>query len=208
MSITPHLIRNIQRKEPAAETFWSGTEASLRTKPLLLRSANAAQGQAAANDTKAAPAAATAPAVPAGIAPASNINLHWKGPGEGHVGEVVTLELRMDSAESLRAAPFQLAYEPSKFDVLSVKEGDFFSKSGKATFGHVVDQASGRVSVAATSGDGAGVKGEGRLLSIELRLRAADPDAQIVVLGMTPVGSTQAITQPVLPVIHKLTIAP
>jgi general secretion pathway protein D len=210
MSITPHLIRNIRRKEPAAETFWSGTEATLRTKPLQLRSLDAAGLQNAANDTKATPvaAAASVPAAQAGAAIANRMNLRWKGPGQGRVGEVVTLDLSLDSPDALRAAPFQLAFEPAKFEVVSVKEGEFFSKGGKATFGHVVDKASGRVSVAATSGDATGVSGEGRLLSIELRLRAADPEAEIIVLGMTPVGSTQAITRQVLPAIHKIVIAP
>ena len=211
MSITPRLIRNIQRRDPAAESFWSGTEASLRTKPLLLRSIEPAKPRPLVSETKAPTgtvAAAPATQEKESAALPNTVKLQWKGPSEGRVGDVVTLELSLESAELLRAAPFQLAFEPSKFEVISVKEGDFFGKSGKGTFGHVVDKASGRISVAATSGDEVGAKGEGRLLSVELKLRAATPEAEVMVLGMTPVGVSRAITRPESPVVHKIGIEP
>jgi general secretion pathway protein D len=205
MSITPRLIRNIQRKAPAAETFWSGTEASLRTKPLQLRSIDDAAPQAAAGTAKPAPALA---ASTASATAASGIKLLWRGPSAGRVGEVVNLDLSLDSPEALRAAPIQLAFDPLQFEVVSVTEGNFFSKGGKSAFAQVVDKASGRISIGASSSEAVGAGGEGRLLSISLKPLVANPEAEISVVALTPVGSSQAVARPALPIIHKMAIAP
>ncbi len=223
MSITPHLIRNIQRKDPSAESFWSGTEASLRTKPLQLRSlettaapvAPAKPATAAAKPPVAAPAPQIAAATQAAVAPAAipaapapgDMLLRWKGPTEAHVGEVITLELELESADALRAAPLQLGFNPANMEIVSVKEGSFFARNGKSTFGHVVDKASGRISVAATTNEAGGAKGEGVLLKIELRPLAVDAASEISVLGMTPVGSTRAVGKPAQPAPHVIAVS-
>jgi len=209
MSITPHLIRNIQRKEPSAETFWSGTEANLRTRPLQLRSADAPSPSLNNSQANVPPNASTGPSArsPAASAP-SNIKLLWVGPSVARVGEIVTLELNLESADALRAAPLQLAFNPAQFEVISVREGSFFSKNGKSTFGQVIDKVSGRISVAATTVEPGGLKGGGRLLTIELRPLMTEAEAEIRVLGFTPVGGSQALDQPALPMPHKIAIVP
>lgn len=212
LSITPHLIRNIQRKEPTAESFWSGTEASLRTKPLQLRSLDAATpGNAAGKPTspaaeqnaKPAPASQTPANQPA---TAGGTKVSWQGPDKAKVGETVTLELRLDSPDALRAAPVQFAYKPTEFEVVSVKEGDYFSKAGKANFSQLVDKPSGRVSIGLASGEAAGAKGEGRLFSVELRPLQPNPEAEISLIAMTPVGGQQAVARPDLPLTHKINV--
>jgi len=215
LSITPHLIRNIQRKEPTAESFWSGTEASLRTKPLQLRSLEATTpgntpgkpaSTAAEQNAKPAPAAQTTPANQPVAAGSSKVS--WQGPEKAKVGETVTLELRLDSPEALRAAPVQFAYKPTEFEVVSVKEGDYFSKAGKANFSQLVDKPSGRVSIGLASGEAAGAKGEGRLFSVELRPLQPNPEAEISLIAMTPVGGQQAVARPNLPLTHKINVVP
>lgn len=216
LSITPHLIRNIERKEPAAESFWSGTDANLRSKPLLLRSAEGATTPSAifavSPGSLPPPSAALSfnpssqtQAAPAAIA--GDVTLSWKGPLKGKVGEVLTLELQLECTKALRAAPLQLAFNPIQFQVVSVKEGDFFSQGGKGNFSQVIDMASGRISVGATSNEAAGVKGKGRLLTVELKPLAAAAEAEISVVGIIPVGISQAIDRPASPIVYKMEIA-
>lgn len=134
--------------------------------------------------------------------------LRWVGPAQGKVGTPIVLELRIDSSEALRAAPVQLGFNPALFQVLSVKDGDFFGKNGPASFSHNVDKASGRISVGSAGGGADGAKGEARLLQIELMPLQAAADAQISVIGMTPIGHVKPVPLPALPLIHALAITP
>ncbi|HYD78902.1 MAG TPA: cohesin domain-containing protein [Paucimonas sp.] len=206
MSITPHLIRNIQRKGPGAEAFWSGTEANLRTKPVQLRSATVSiMPPAASSGMQDAGSAKSTPASP-DVPDASGIKLAWNGPKQGKIGQTVSLELALDSRHALRAVPLQLAFDPAQFEIVSVKEGEFFGKGGKNNFSQVIDKASGRVSVGAASNEAAGVQGGGKLLIVELKPLAAAAEAEISVIGMTPIGSNQAVGKPALPVTHRIAI--
>lgn len=216
MSITPHLVRNVRRKDPSAESFWSGTEANLRTKALVLGTFGAGDAGGGAAPGAAASPVPLAGAASIGIAQAgaadaqaapnnSGLALTWQGPSAARVGQAVTLDLTLVSAHTLRAAPMQLAYDPKFFEVVAIKEGDFFNRAGDGTFNSVVDKASGRVSLSA-AGKETGTQGAGRMFSITLKPLAAG-DSDIGVIGMTPVGARQAIGQPALPALHKMTVA-
>ncbi|WP_269531861.1 cohesin domain-containing protein [Chitinimonas sp. BJYL2] len=240
LSITPRLIRNADRKEPAAEAFWSGSESTLRTKPLQLRtlpnpnapaaapsvvpslnsvatpanpgattSANPVPATQTAPQTAAPPAADNALPQQAAemLANTSPLRLRWDGPNRSKVGETLTLNLALDSSELLRAAPLQLAYNPAQFEVVSVKEGTYFSKDGKGNFSQIVDKQSGRISVGLSSSEATGVKGDGRLMTVELKA-LAPAEAEISLLRISPVGSSQAIVRPVTPIVHKVSVAP
>ncbi|QDQ26006.1 general secretion pathway protein GspD [Chitinimonas arctica] len=199
LSITPRLIRNIQRQSPAAESFWSGTEASLRTKPLQLR--NLETPVAVAKPLAAAePAAKPSEAVPAPV----GLRLSWQGPSQAKLGETIQLSLRLDSAEALRAAPMQLLFDPSRLEVVSVRLGDFFG-TAPVSFSQLVDSASGRITVGLAGSGPDGVSGQGNLLLIELKPLQADLAAEISLVGMAPVGPRAA---PVLPLHHPLAILP
>lgn len=206
MSITPRLIRNIQRKSPIVESFWSGTDATLRTRSVQLRQASAALAASPPSGKPTDAVADRSDAAPAAVPDTSGVRLTWKGPKQANVGQPVVLELMIDSQHALRAAPLQLAFNPEQFEILSVKEGDFFSKAGTTNFSDVVDRAGGRVSVGMASSETAGAQGGGRLLTIEVKPLAPANDAEIGVIGLTPIGSGQAVQKPVLPVTHQLAI--
>lgn len=213
LSITPHLIRNIRRRDAGAESFWSGTEASLHTRPLQLRNFSATGGaDSAAPDITAMAAgklAGASPAAPplATASPDAPV-LTWRGPPQVKVGETVTLQLAMESPELLRATSLQLAFNPAEFEILSVQAGDYFNRSGKGSFSESIDNPGGRVSVGAGAGSGnsAGVKGAGSVLTITARARAPSNGAQISVINMTPIGGQKAVSRPVLPLVHQLVI--
>ncbi|WP_373989867.1 cohesin domain-containing protein [Duganella sp. BuS-21] len=213
LSITPHLIRNIRRKDAASESFWSGTEASLHSRPLQLRNFDAVAGVAAAKTappvTPGGPVASAAAAPPTAAAPASAPDAPkfvWAGPAQAKVGDVVTLTLDMDSPELLRAVSLQLGFNPAEFEIVSVQEGDYFSKAGKASFSQAIDNPGGRASVGASAGDQSGVKGGGRIITVTARALTPSQGATISLISMTPVGSQRAISRPALPQVHRMLV--
>jgi general secretion pathway protein D len=195
MSITPRLIRNIQRKSPGEEMFWSGTESNLRTRPVQLGAFNSAApnaGQPAAEKKAAAPQAAGPD--PSGLA------LSWKAPQTVKVGQAFTVELHLDTRHQLRATPLQLAFNPAAYEVVAVESGDFFARNGQPQFSQMVDKAGGRVSVGLGAGDPKGASGTGTLVKVQLRPLSASVEGDVSLIGLTPVGSVQAISAPALPV--------
>jgi general secretion pathway protein D len=138
----------------------------------------------------------------------SGLAFSLKGPTQLKVGEPVKLDLVMASTNALRAVPMQLAFDPTQFAVIRVSEGDYFGHAGKNQFSSTIDERSGRVSIGAASTDPEGVKGELRLLSIELRPLTAAPEARLSIIGLTPIGSTRAIDRPNLPISFPMVITP
>jgi general secretion pathway protein D len=208
LSITPHLVRNIQRKDAAAEAFWSGTESNLNSKPLRLRTFDGGGqpgGAPAAGPGKAAPEkAGRAPAAAAPDAPM----MIWEGPAKVAKGETFKLNLAMTSLDALRAASMQLAFDPTEFEIVSIEDGGYFAKDGKGSFSKSVDQAGGRASVGASAADSTGNKGTGRLMSITVKALAGGQDGEISLISMMPIGAQRAISRPSLPLVHRVTVAP
>jgi len=206
LSITPHLVRNIQRKGALAESFWSGTEARLYNKPLMLRNFDNASGNTSKTPGPAGSPAARAPADNPVSAPTSPNapKLNWEGAEHAKVGEIVTFHLNMDSPDLLRALSLQLAFNPAELEVQSVKEGDYFSRAGKSNFNHAIDNASGRISVGMGGSDDLGAKGAGRVVTVTAKLRAPADSAGISVIALTPIGAKSAVGRPGLPVAHRL----
>ncbi len=201
LSITPHLIRNIQRQSPAAESFWSGTEASLRDRPLQLRTVTTERGAEAQGM---APSAVLAPLASATAANAPQ--LRWEAPSTAKVGEPVQLILAMDSADALRAASLQVAYDPAVFELVALNDAGYFGKDNKSVFSKSIDGASGRASVGVKAQNDAPAKGPGRVLALTLKPLRPALDASVSVISMTPVGAQKAIGSPALPLAHVITV--
>jgi general secretion pathway protein D len=207
LSITPHLIRNIQRQGPAAESFWSGTEASLRDRPLQLRTVQADGSVPGATAT----AAPTVP-IPSQaniVAPAAGPNapkLIWEGPAAAKVGEPVVLYMMMDSAEPLRAASLQLAYNPVELEIVSLSDAGYFGKGDKTVFSKSIDSSSGRASVALKASEDAPVKGGGRVLALTVKPLEPSVGTTISVISMTPIGAKTAVARPELPLAKTIPV--
>jgi len=202
LSITPHLVRNIQRRDPAAESFWSGTETTLRDRPLQLRTLDGKTDNALSGTGT---DVVGKPISPAGGPDAPK--LAWSGPEAMKAGDTFTLKLNMDSAEQLRAASIQLGFNPDEFDVVSVDDGGYFGQGGKGAFSKSVDAASGRVSVG-MNGQGAAGTGPGIALTATFRARIPAPEAVITVIAMTPIGASKSVSRPALPLVHRITVNP
>lgn len=222
MSITPHLIRNIQRKGPGAEAFWSGTEATLRTRPIQLRAVGpdhqskgeapapkptSSNGPSSQASTQHSSGQAGGGASALGLAEGA-VQLTWHGPSTGKAREIVRLELKLVSEQHLRAAPVHIAYRSDQLEVVSVQDGGYFGAREASNFSHVVDPASGRIVVGAGTSSPVGVKGEGRVLWLEVRPFNGVSETELSVVGVTPVGMQSSPGRPELPIAHKITVIP
>jgi general secretion pathway protein D len=197
MSITPHLIRNIQRRSAATESFWSGTESTLRTRPVLLGTVTAG---VTSDKAVPVPAQVQRPAA----ANTSGLQLHWTGPSQVKVGDAFTLELELDTKHLLRAAPLQVAVDPTAFEIVSAKPGDYFARGSSGQFSQSYDRASGRISIGVSSQDQKAQTGAGSLVKLEMRALRAVTDSSVGLIGLTPVGATQAIQAPALPIATRI----
>lgn len=204
LSITPHLIRNIHRQTPAAESFWSGTEAVLRDRPLQLRTMSPDAAAAAPHPVIPARPGAGAPAqvIPATEPDAPKIA--WKGPATAKVGEPVQLFLTIDSPEALRAASMQIAFNPAEFELVSLADAGYFGKEN-AVFSKSLD-ATGRVSVGIKASDEAPVKGAGQVLALTLKPLVDNPAAGVSLISMTPIGARKSVGRPALPAAHIIAV--
>lgn len=208
LSITPHLIRNIQRQGPAAEMFWSGTETTLRDRPLLLRTIDV-QG-------KVTPPAGVAPSTPMPTeapvqTPPTSPNspkLSWSGPTSLTKGEVATFGLHLHSDEALRGGAIQIGYNPAEFEFVSLDDGTYFNKAGKGNVSKSADVSSGRISAGFDIGADAPTKGAGALLVLKLKARAQVAEASVGVISFIAIGAESAVGRPALPLMHNVTITP
>jgi len=212
MSITPRLVRNIQRPDAASARFHSGTETNLRQRPesggrgiaapasslrnaapqkpaLFSESGDAAN---AAEKSDATPAAADADSKPA--APSGAAQVQLKGPASSSVGSNFSVQLTMRSDDAIASLPVTVGFDSSVFEVVRVTEGNFLSQGGARTaFSNQVDPK-GQILLTAsrTAQDGvtggAGANTSGTVATITFRTIAPADAASIEVLSAAPVS--------------------
>jgi general secretion pathway protein D len=203
LSITPHLIRGVQRKDPSAEMFWSGTDANLSNKPLQLRIQD--DEATKAPQIKAMPGAAIDNVNPHGDIPVINspLKLSWNGPEQLTVGKEAQIDLMIDTSIAMRNLPMQIAYDPTKLEVTSVEDGGYFNRDGnQGNLSQTVDKTGGRIAIA-LGGNLDANGAAGKLLS--LKVKALVPgEASLDLTGITPMGAKQSFTKPALPVQHTM----
>jgi len=212
LSITPHLIRNINRPDAAAGEFWSGTESLLRTRPLTLRGPRGAEQRSAEGtpDKGGSPEAPAGPATddrPANADP-SFIKLTWQGPNQVKVGDQFKVALRVNTDGGLRSLPFQASFDASALQLLEVSEGGFFKQNeAKTNFSSNIDQAGGKVFVGVSRSGIDGARGEESVVVLTFRATAAKPQADIKLLTTTPIIVGEKNVTPNLPAPLSVTIA-
>lgn len=213
LSITPHLVRNMRRIEASNETFWSGTEKNLRSKPIMLRNAeevDPAKSSPNKNENNAPKPATFTPDnrnVQTVIPENPNApKMNWAGNSKLKKGELGVLDLELSSPYSLRGASLQLAFVPGEIEIVSVVDGKFFGNDGKASFGHTIDVASGRVSIGVSGADGSPVNQKGQIAKITYKMLKTSGDTDMSLISMAPIGLKQAIERPALPLMFKVAV--
>lgn len=208
LSITPHLIRHLERPEASQSEFWSGSETTLRTKPLGLRPAQTTGADVANKTTEAGQ-----PVTPALISnqartalpSAQNVGLSWTGPSEINVGDTFKVQLKVKTDGVLRSLPFQGSFDPAALQIVEISEGGFFKQQDNASsFSHNIDSSGGKFYVSTSRTHAQGAHGEGIAATFTLRAIATHPKTEITLRSITPI--TDASQAPVTPLPAPYTI--
>ena len=177
LSITPRVVRNVERAEVAASEFWSGTEATLRAQPLLLRPVQRVGDAAAAADVRAEAAPTSA-----------DMRLAWVGPQSARVGTELEFELHATLQQPLTGASLQFGFDAKAIEIIGVAEGELLKAGkGRTMLSHKVDPVRGKVLVSIVRA-GESIRGDGALLKVRARPRTAVERAQLQVTLASPVG--------------------
>ena len=217
LTITPHLIRGVQRPSATDVEFWTGTENTLRTRPagalsvgkIAVGSAVTAAAGANVATAGTAPGAATmtprGPVQPVTQTPAAvpadaaaqaaaatnaQLSLSWRGPNTTKVGQDVVVSLIARTGQPVADLPAVLHFDPAIFSVVKVTEGDFMKQGGaQSQFTNDVDTAGGKITTDSSQPGGRGSGGGGTVLSVTLHAMAPSEKSEVSVLSASPVGA-------------------
>ena len=190
LSITPRLIRNLQRPAADESEFWSGSEVTLRTRPLTLQSIRSGKGTEAVV-TGNVPDNAALSNVPSNEPPpaAQRVTLAWSGPAQVKAGDEFKIQLKVKADGTLRSFPFQASFDPAVLQVVEISEGEFFKQDeGNSSFSSNIDVANGKFFVSAARTDTTGAQGEGVVATVTLRARTTSSKTELNVLATAPIA--------------------
>lgn len=213
LSITPHLIRNIQQPELRNAEFQSGTDSSFRVRPELSdaistpsstqgnvsneaakvnvkNDANPGNGLVNGNNNMNANGAGIAissASAASGVGAAGMPQMEWQGPRSVKVGDVFSVQLIMQSDQPVTSVPLTLGFDPQALQVVNVNEGVFMKQGGVNTSFDAQVDPKGQVVVNNTRTSG-GASSPGNLMTVNFRAMAAMEATPIKLLSISPVG--------------------
>jgi general secretion pathway protein D len=218
LSITPRIVRNTPYLAPYQLEYVSGTESSLRARPLSLQGnggeavmLTAPPGTAAAapgaparlpisagrgNAAAAAPAAATAPVA----ATAAELSVAWQGAAPIKVGEESTLMLNIKSDQALVSTALQIGYDPTVMKILEVSEGPALRQDGAQTsFSARVDESAGRIFICVGRPPNNGTGADGALLQVKVAGVAPAQATPLQIVVFSGIGLGNKILSATMP---------
>jgi general secretion pathway protein D len=231
LSITPHIISNLQRPDAANGAFYSGTDAAVRLLPAepvdsAMTTVGSASTSARARPVDApagvaghtvattrdqpvagAPSGGTAAEMPVTVptrAP-GGVALLLNAPVAVQVGEEFTVTITADIAVPLRGLPINLNYDSTRLKLADFEAGPLLGEPRDTSVAHSVDPVAGRISLAIVQNGESGLSGKGVLGN--LRFTALQSGSTHVdLLGATPLGLLGAVPQPTVPPAAQLQI--
>ncbi|WP_140630086.1 secretin N-terminal domain-containing protein [Methylibium rhizosphaerae] len=229
LSITPRVLRNVERPDASALEFESGTEAGLRSRGGEVAGAAAptTPAEVGGNATTTAPApampqaAGSTPNLPAGnnntpvepgggVAPvAGDLSLRFRGPVQVRSGQLFSVDLMIDDAKKgLLSLPLALGFDPAAVQVMSVEQGDFMKQGGvSATMESRIDP-DGQVLVTMQRAGSVGAMGSERALTLSMKALTPNRTASVRVLTVAPRGEGAANLDAAPPPALQIAITP
>ena len=224
LAITPRLVRGARSPLLAQAEFWSGSENVLRSSPLTLASETrsaprtAADVAAAANRPVEAPGRVERPmpgsqsgerrgvaaATPADSAISrrlpTRVEAAIQGPPEVKAGQTFDVQFTIDTDGGINALPIQIAFDPTRLQIIDVIEGDFFrQEGGQTTFARQVVPETGRILVSAQRNGGEPVRGKGSVVTLKLKAVVAGT-ARLSIASASALGTSGTPPAVILPV--------
>lgn len=208
LSITPRIVSNSGFPDAREVEFWAGTEATLRSSPLLLRPLGTVS-LSSSGGVRAQPAAAPRTAAAVRAAPAAAaLALSWQGPNQARVGDRISLTLNTPSSQGVESLGFLVGFDPTVLRAIDVTEGDFLKQSHMpSNLSKTIDQASGQVLVD-LSGTGSDVANAGgSVATLVFEVIGAAPQSQITVSRIASSGAGGEVLAFAAPEPHVLAVA-
>lgn len=251
LSITPHIIRNIQRPEAEVAEFRSGTDSSFRTRPESGTGSAVVSTQTGSNSTNTEnmglnghnPNSSTNNGNnngfganqnaglglnnygqsqgignvlnnPIPVSPQTNTtsgtHLTWQGPVQAKVGEIFTLQLQIQSDQSISNLPLSLSFDTKALQLIGVNEGGFLKQGNRKTnFTSRVDP-NGSIFISTTLlGDGANTSNSnGSVMTINFKAISTSETSTVQILSITPNNANGQIVSTQLPTPFSIKILP
>ncbi len=201
LSITPRILRNVQRPEAALLEFASGTETSLRSR--VLESALVSPAETATR--VALPGSARPDANTSG----TNVQLRWQGPTRLRPGDTFALQLTLDADRPILSMPLELEFDPGVLQVVAVSEGDLLRRNGGQTQFTSRIAPTGSVSIQGVRSSGGAITGSGVFATIQLRaLPSSAAETALRVTSASPMGPGAMPASVVIPPAHVIDLRP
>jgi general secretion pathway protein D len=182
LSITPRIVRSIQRPDMLEAEFESGTESAIGAQTLRLT---------AVEPTAVEAKDAAGTSAPTPVQSSGSVSLTWQAPAQVKTGEQFSAVIQLASQAAIRGMPVLLSFDTQLLQVMGVQEGTYFTQNyGLTTFSHRIDPAQGKVYVALVrqgfgGEESSGVNGSGSLLTVNFK--SLKPGlAKIQVLSANP----------------------
>ncbi len=210
LAITPRIVRPAARADISQAELWVGSESStrLRQSPATLArsttsnttTATVSVSTAAGNQTLSALGASNVASL--AKPPVSGpTRLQWQAPPEVKVGEGFAVSVNINSGAALRGLPLEIAYPSNLLEVVAISEGGFLKQGDGATsFVQANNQATGRLNIGLLRNDSTGASGEGTVVQIQFRAKAAGA-MQLSFTSARPIGAEGAVNLEPLPVL-------
>ena len=193
LSITPHIVGRMRQPDAREVEYWSGTEATLQTRPTLLRPLGAVTLSTSGAATPAVPAVPALPgkrALPK-AAPEAPLALSWQGPGQAKVGDKISLTLNTQSAQGLKSLEFLVEFDPAVLKASDAVEGAApQQKNSQPQISKTIDQDSGQILVKVSGIEPAGATASGGMVTIGFEVIRAAPQSLILASQIVPVGAS------------------
>jgi len=226
LSITPRIVRNLPYMAPHLLEYASGTEASLRARPLSLQGA---EGEVAAFS---APPGNPGAGVGSGgtgivgaragvgsggtgaIGNAPNVGsggtgliLAFEGANEIKIGQESTLTLTLKAERPLLSTALQIGYPANAIKILEVSEGPLLRQDDTpTTFSSRIDEAAGRIFVGLARNGSTGATGDGALVQLRVEGIAAAAAAPLQLVVFSGIGPGNKIVSAALPPALELAV--
>jgi general secretion pathway protein D len=222
LSITPHIVRSVPYVGAQMLEFSSGTEGSLRARPISIQGSG---GEAVALNVPSAPASpangrspapvatAAVPAAPAATpavaANAAGLTVTLEGDEEIKVGEESIVTLHLKANQPLVSTALQIGFDPKAIKVIEVAEGNLMKRDGtQTTFSTRMDENAGRIFVGLSRAGSVGATGEGELLQLRVQGVTPTTGSAVKVVVFSGMGPGRALHSPALPAPLDVAVVP
>jgi general secretion pathway protein D len=203
LSITPRILRNVQRPGAAIMEFESGTESSLGSRvpagaPLSIQPVGGGESGGRQSLVTASPsAAASGPSTNSANAGSTNAGsantvatganggstatgsvvgssqLRWQGSTQLKVGDNLALQLLMQSDQPVVSLPMAVGFDAKTLQVVSITEGDFLKQNGGQTSFSSRVDPNGQILMTGTRAGDSGATVLGSVATVNFRVVSA-----------------------------------